>query len=206
MHLFEEHRPDNHVHGRIQVRRIFVGDNASPTPTAPIQIFSASSVRCRPTRIASPMGGRARSSVRSRTSSGTSRRRTQPRDCETPGGAVSRGPVPVGGESGLKCATSAPQSGWCSRLKDCRLLNSPDRASERAAQRQAGFRSMPNRHEEGPFGDRRRPNPPRGRRRAVWAAPPDCGNYVPDVTIVCPNWFFAIVAADSQRTSGSVSV
>jgi hypothetical protein len=29
---------------------------------------------------------------------------------------------------------------------------------------------------------------------------------IPDVTIVCPNWFFATVAADSQRTSGSVSV
>ena len=38
----------------------------------------------------------------------------------SPVGAVSRGPVPGGGgESGLKCATSAPRSGWCSRLKDC---------------------------------------------------------------------------------------
>ena len=37
----------------------------------------------------------------------------------SPVGAVSRGPVPGGGESGLKCATSALRSGWCSRLKDC---------------------------------------------------------------------------------------
>ena len=38
----------------------------------------------------------------------------------SPVGAVSRGPFPGGGgESGLKCATSAPRSGWCSRLKDC---------------------------------------------------------------------------------------
>ena len=37
------------------------------------------------------------------------------------GGAVSRGPFPGGGggESGMKCATSAPRSGWCSRLKGC---------------------------------------------------------------------------------------
>ena len=63
---------------------------------------------------------------------------------------------------------------------------------------------MPNRHEAG-LSVNRRPHPPKGRRRAVWAAS-GCGNYIPEVTIVCPNWFFATVAADSQRTSGSVSV
>ena len=65
------------VRARSAARATASATASSPRPMARTPIFSASTARCRPMRTASPTGGRGRSSVRSRTSSATSRRRTR---------------------------------------------------------------------------------------------------------------------------------
>jgi hypothetical protein len=91
---------------RPAARAMAKATESSPMHIAPIQIFSASIVRCRPMRIALPTGGRALQSE-----VGLLPLFLYPHAAAgSPVGPGFRGPVPGGGESGLKCATSAPRS------------------------------------------------------------------------------------------------